>query len=64
MNCRNCTHFNVKKLAQRDLSMAKYGHGYCDKHAGLLPMAGCFCADWVEAKAESVQARETFWRSR
>lgn len=64
MNCRDCIHLNVRALAKRNMYLAKLGHGYCDKHEGRIPIAGCFCADWVEAKPESVMAREQFWRSR
>ncbi len=64
MNCRDCIHFDLRGLAQRNRYLAKLGHGYCTKHEGRLPMAGCFCADWEQARSESVQARETFWRSR
>lgn len=64
MNCRDCIHLNVRRLAERNRHLAKQGYGYCDKHEGRIPMAGCFCDDWQESKPESVQARETFWSSR
>ena len=63
-NCRNCKNMDVKTLAQRNKTLAKQGYGFCLKHEGRIPMAGCFCADWVEAQEATVQAREAFWRSR
>lgn len=64
MNCRDCAHMDVRGLAQRNKALAKEGFGFCLRHPGRIPVAGCFCADWNEAAPESVQAREMFWRSR
>ena len=59
-----CSVCDVRALAQRNKTLAKEGYGFCLKHEGRIPMAGCFCADWEQAKPESVAARETFWKSR
>lgn len=64
VNCRDCLHYDVRALAQRNKTLAKEGYGFCQKHEGRIPMAGCFCADWNEAPQATVQARETFWKSR
>lgn len=63
-NCRDCKNMDVKGLAKVNKAMAKNGYGFCTVYEGRIPMAGCFCDDWQEAKPESVQAREQFWRSR
>lgn len=55
---------DVRGLAQRNKALAKEGFGFCLRHPGRIPVAGCFCADWNEAAPESVEAREMFWRSR
>lgn len=64
MNCRDCTHMDVRALAARNKTLAKQGYGFCTQHEGWIPMAGCFCADWNEADPKQVAARENFWRSR
>ncbi len=64
MNCRDCTHFNLKDLAQRNRQLAKQGYGFCNMNKDRVPMAGCYCNQWEQASADSVRARETFWRSR
>ena len=58
MNCRNCTHWNLRKALNVNKRIAMLGYGYCNQApSAALMIAGAYCGQWQEAAAASVGAR-------